>query len=624
MGKSPGKWIKTVLFGKKSSKSNISKAREKLVKQKEAPIASKASETEFSFDPTPTTFARSERDLGVENNGSENLLLQNQADIAGSDHQDAPSDPERIMQDESATKVQATLPPDLDKIKQEEAAIKMQATLPPDLDKIKQEEAVMKVQATFRGYLARRAFRTLKGIIRLQALVRGHLVRRQAISTLCCMYGIIKLQALLRGRRVRHSNVGREMHGKCNLVKPLVDKCGNSVGLTTKIANTSPNVFIHKLLASSTAKTASRLQYASGDQNVVLSWLERWSASHFWKPVPKPKKLIDSKSQRKLGNISNGDAQMSKPKRANWKIPSTSLDLVLMRENSDFEKPKRNLRKVSSKPTDPVQESSENEFEKVKRNLRKVGNPVVENSAQSEVESEIAKQHPEEEAVTSGYGVSEDGIKSCSNEKIKMDTALAMSNEPNGVVTLRISVGKEASNIPDTQVPINSAPLRENTSRWKNNSGEEDAKVLKDPHESCNDENSPLINGHLSLKEDSIRNENQKAGGKSPALAKQEPVEDGLQNSPTPTLPSYMAATESAKAKLRAQGSPRLGQDGGERSNLTRRHSLPSSNNSKISSHSPRTQRPAQAGGKVGHRTDRATGSSRSANGKLTQAEWRR
>ena len=28
MGKSPGKWIKTILFGKKSSKSNLSKNRE--------------------------------------------------------------------------------------------------------------------------------------------------------------------------------------------------------------------------------------------------------------------------------------------------------------------------------------------------------------------------------------------------------------------------------------------------------------------------------------------------------------------------------------------------------------------------------------------------------------------
>ena len=86
-------------------------------------------------------------------------------------------------------------------------------------------------------------------------------------------------------------------------------------------------------------------------------------------------------------------------------------------------------------------------------------------------------------------------------------------------------------------------------------------------------------------------------------VEKEEHVESGLQTSPT--LPSYVAATESSKAKLRAQGSPRFGQDGGERNNVARRHSLPSSTNSKIISHSPRTQRPVQAGGKGGHKSDR-------------------
>ncbi|KAI9086497.1 hypothetical protein K1719_031581 [Acacia pycnantha] len=593
MGKSPGKWIKTVLFGKKSSKSNISKAREKLVTQKESLIAPKASETEFSFNPTPITFPRNERDPELENKDPENLLLQNQADISGSDHQDAPCDPDRIMQEEATTK----------------------------------EEAAIMVQATCRGYLARRAFRILKGIIRLQALIRGHLVRRQAISTLCCMYGIIKLQALVRGQRVRQSEVGYEMHGKCNVVKHQVDMCGNSVGLTAKIANMSANSFIRKLLASSTATTAFHLQYPSGDPNAVLSWLECWSASHFWKPVLKPKKLLDSKSQRKIGNISIGDAQTSKPKRSNWKIPSSSSDLVLVQESSDFEKLERNLGKVSSKPTDTVEENSENEFEKVKRNLRKVHNPVVENSAQPEVESETVKQHSEKASVTSGYDVSKEEVKTSYNEKIKMDSTLTMSNEPDGEGKLRISVGKEASDMPNTQVPTDSVPLRENTSRCKNNSGEEATKELKDSHETCNDEHSPLTNGHLSLKEDLTRNENQKPGRKSPVLAKQElVVEDGLQNSPSPTLPSYMAATVSAKAKLRAQGSPRLGQEsGGERTNLTRRHSLPSSNDGKISSHSPRTQRPAQAGGKRGHRSDKTNKTmGSSTDGKLTQAEWRR
>ncbi|XP_054806738.1 protein IQ-DOMAIN 31-like isoform X2 [Prosopis cineraria] len=615
MGKSPGKWIKTVLFGKKSSKSNFLKEREKLAKQKEAPVGSKASETALSFDPNPDTFARSERDPELEN-----LSLQNQVDIAGPDHQDAPPDPQKIMQKEAATKMQATLPSYPEKIKKDETAMTMQATLRPDLEKIKEEEAAMKVQAIFRGYLARRAFRTLKGIIRLQALVRGHLVRRQAIATLYCMYGIIKLQALVRGRRVRQSDVGFEVQEKCNLVKPLVDKRGNSVGTTTKI---SANSFIRKLLASSTAATSLHLQNASGDPNLILSWLERWSASHFWKPVPKPKKPLDSKSQGKLGNISNGDAQMSKAKRSNWKIPSTSSDLVSVQENSDFEKPKRNLRKVSSKPTDPAQENSENEFEKVKRNLRKVHNPVVENAVQSEVESETVGQHLEKAAITSGSGVSEEGVKSSYEKKTK-DATLAMSKVPDGEITLRISVSKGAPDVPSTQVPTDAVHLREITSRCKSISSEEATEELKDPREGFTDENSPLTNRHLSLNEDSSRNENKKPSQKSPTLSKQELLEDGLKNGPNPTLPSYMAATESAKAKLRVQGSPRFGQDGSERNNITRRHSLPSSNNSKISSHSPRTQRPAQAEDKGGRRSDRTMGSSRGGNGKLTQAEWRR
>lgn len=88
-----------------------------------------------------------------ENRDSENLSVQNEADIAGSDYQDAPSDPDRIMQEEAATIEQATLSPDVEKIKQEEAPMYIQATLPPDLDNIKLEEAAMKVQATCRGYL---------------------------------------------------------------------------------------------------------------------------------------------------------------------------------------------------------------------------------------------------------------------------------------------------------------------------------------------------------------------------------------------------------------------------------------------------------------------------------------
>ncbi|KAA8540939.1 hypothetical protein F0562_024923 [Nyssa sinensis] len=143
-------------------------------------------------------------------------------------------------------------------------------------------------------------------------------------------------------------------------------------------------------------------------------------------------------------------------------------------------------------------------------------------------------------------------------------------------------------------------------------------------------ESIPVTNGELSPKEDLTGNENQKSCRKASPSAKPERAENGLQS--RPTLPSYMAATESAKAKLRGQSSPRFGQDEPEKHNLTRRHSLPSSN-SKMSQLSPRAQRPVQASGKGGNRSDRSLLSSRDGrsllssrdgNVKVIQAEWKR
>lgn len=369
---------------------------------------------------------------------------------------------------------------------------------------------------------------------------------------------------------------------------------------------------LFQLLNSSTIILALRLQYVPGDPNSVLSWLERWSASHFWKPVPQPKKIRDIKSQRKHGNISIGDAQMNKSKRTNRKLPTASFDSVPAQTNPELEKPKRSVRKVPSQPSDPVQENPQSELEKVKRNLRKVHNPVVENAVLSEVEPEMPKQHLEKATVTMGHAVSEQEVIS-SNEKIKNEETLTISSVPDIETTPRLSVSKEVFNTPSSyQVTVESKPLTEITGKDKNISDEVKNDPIDLPEPICKDENSHLTNGDLSHKEDPIGSENQKPNRKASVIAKQERAENGVQNSPT--LPSYMAATESARAKLRAQGSPRFGQDGNDRNNHTRRHSLPSSTNSKISSHSPRTQRPVQSSGKGGHRSDR-TVSSRDANG---------
>ncbi|MCD7449335.1 IQ calmodulin-binding motif protein, expressed [Datura stramonium] len=65
--------------------------------------------------------------------------------------------------------------------------------------------AAAKIQTVFRGYLARKALRALKGLVKLQALVRGYLVRKRAAATLHSMQALIRAQAAVRTQRARRS-----------------------------------------------------------------------------------------------------------------------------------------------------------------------------------------------------------------------------------------------------------------------------------------------------------------------------------------------------------------------------------------------------------------------------------
>ncbi|KAM7258583.1 hypothetical protein ACFE04_014324 [Oxalis oulophora] len=72
-----------------------------------------------------------------------------------------------------------------------------------------EEDAAVRIQSVFRSYLARKALRALKGLVKLQALVRGHLVRRQATATLRCMQALVSVQTRARAQRIKMVDDGK-------------------------------------------------------------------------------------------------------------------------------------------------------------------------------------------------------------------------------------------------------------------------------------------------------------------------------------------------------------------------------------------------------------------------------
>ncbi|KAF8010025.1 hypothetical protein BT93_J0870 [Corymbia citriodora subsp. variegata] len=545
MGKSGGKWIKQVLFGKKSSKSRLVK---KTMKEKEPITAFDAAAEDLAPqsrtlpDELPFTGKRMEESSELEKGGNHDVGQNVAPLLSGVD------------------------------------TVGFEQLNMSSAEIIRQGKAASKVQATFRGYLARRAFRVLKGIIRLQALIRGHLVRRQAIATLVCMRGIVNLQRLIRGRKdMPHV----KSHDISNNFKP------------EKLLK---NSFICKLLSSTTAMPLN-IHYDPVEPNSSENWLERWSSTHFWEPLPQQKKATGSRFQKHQSSTPSGETERNRTKRVSRRVPISNGDNNSVKPAPDIQKPIRKPRKTIHHKPEQAQEQPPNELERVKGNLRKVAAASKEAHENSEALPEKSKPTLTDSTFQSPDAdekVVEDGaeLHLVENMVVVEDSSLIQSETP----PKPLSVGESVNELLE-ECPVIEAHLSINDEKG--------------------DETLALHEGSTP-KEDNTTKMSQKTKRRMSFPAKQEFSENiSLNNS---TLPSYMAATESAKAKLRAHGAARISQDGVE-NGFVRRHSLPSLNNGKSTSTSPRMQKQVQVNGKGGSRTDRSLFLSRDSTEK---PGWRR
>ncbi|CAA0838672.1 IQ-domain 13 [Striga hermonthica] len=66
-----------------------------------------------------------------------------------------------------------------------------------------QHISAMKIQAAFRGYMARRSFRAIRGLVRLQEVVRSQNVKRQTANAMKQLQLLVRVQTQIQSRRVQ-------------------------------------------------------------------------------------------------------------------------------------------------------------------------------------------------------------------------------------------------------------------------------------------------------------------------------------------------------------------------------------------------------------------------------------
>ncbi|KAG8364365.1 hypothetical protein BUALT_Bualt19G0121200 [Buddleja alternifolia] len=166
-----------------------------------------------------------------------------------------------------------------------------------------EEAAAIRIQTAFRGYLARRALRALRGLVRLKSLVDGPTAKRQTSNTLKCMQTLSHVQSQIQSRRIRMSEENRVLQRQLlqKRAKELESlRMGEEWDDSFQSKEQIESNLMHKFEAAMRRERALAYSYthqqswkkSAKSTNLLFmdptnpqwgwSWLERWMAARPW------------------------------------------------------------------------------------------------------------------------------------------------------------------------------------------------------------------------------------------------------------------------------------------------------------------------------------------------------
>lgn len=210
--------------------------------------------------------------------------------------------------------------------------------------KSKEEVAAIKIQTAFRGYLARRALRALRGLVRLKTLIEGPAVKRQTANTLKSMQNLSRVQSQINSRRIRMSEenqalqkqllqkrakeiatleMGDEWNDSLQSKEEIEAKLLSKYEATMRRERAMAYSFSHQQPWKKSSRSTNLLFMDPTNPQWGWSWLERYMAARPWEPRGDKDHGNDHASIRSGINITGSEIAKSYARHQLNSTPST-------------------------------------------------------------------------------------------------------------------------------------------------------------------------------------------------------------------------------------------------------------------------------------------------------------